>query len=261
MDNRPPVRKLSRQPPKTVVRTKAIRLNRLLSGVDGESSYLEIGLGTGKTFENIRATQRWGVDPEIRFDTENLPTGVRVFKVSSDSFFRELPQSELFDLIYVDGLHTFDQTLRDINNALKHLAPKGMILIDDTLPVTRWSAWRNQRLSNSLSCLRGDNSGRWYGDVFRVIPLLRSHFPDTQFVTIVQDDRGAPAHGQTILWRTSNRGSHVRVSEARLFLYRFFTFNALPGSVDFVKRYSGRREADAIDYATAQAAVTTVGKS
>ncbi len=39
-----------------------------------------------------------------------------------------------FDVIYLDGLHTFEQTLRDLLNALTLVADAGVIILDDVLP-------------------------------------------------------------------------------------------------------------------------------
>ena len=45
-----------------------------------------------------------------------------------------------FDVIYLDGLHTVEQTLRDLLNALPHLQPQGVIVIDDVRPPTDLAA-------------------------------------------------------------------------------------------------------------------------
>jgi len=52
-------------------------------------------------------------------------------KTTSDNFFLE--NKLLFDLIYIDGLHTYDQVKSDLENAYKFLKPKGYLLIDDYL--------------------------------------------------------------------------------------------------------------------------------
>jgi predicted O-methyltransferase YrrM len=52
-------------------------------------------------------------------------------KTTSDNFF--LTNKLLFDLIYIDGLHAYDQVKSDLENAYKFLRPKGYLLIDDYL--------------------------------------------------------------------------------------------------------------------------------
>ena len=40
------------------------------------------------------------------------------------------------DLVYLDGLHTFEQTYRDLCNTLMHAHPATVILVDDTVPTS-----------------------------------------------------------------------------------------------------------------------------
>jgi len=176
------------------------RINSLLDGMRSSSRYLEIGLNTGITFENVTAKRRWGVDPVVGFNQDKLPPGSRIFEQTSDSFFLSLPAGETFDFIYLDGLHQFEQALRDIENALAHLAPRGLILIDDVLPTSLLSCFRSQRMSNLAQKLLGDYSGRWHGDVYRAFAYLRNHLPHLAFTTCMEDPSGRPIHAQTILW-------------------------------------------------------------
>ena len=39
-----------------------------------------------------------------------------------------------FDIIFIDGLHEYDQVKKDIVNSLKFIDEKGFILIHDLLP-------------------------------------------------------------------------------------------------------------------------------
>ena len=52
--------------------------------------------------------------------------------MTSDAFF--LQNKQLFDLIFIDGLHHSHQVLRDINNALRWLSPSGTIVLHDCNP-------------------------------------------------------------------------------------------------------------------------------
>ena len=51
---------------------------------------------------------------------------------TSDAFFSE--NNQKFDLIFIDGLHHYEQVKRDIFNSLKFLNSKGIILLHDCLP-------------------------------------------------------------------------------------------------------------------------------
>ena len=48
------------------------------------------------------------------------------FKTKSDDFF--IKNKEDFDIIYVDGLHTYNQVKKDLINALKALKSDGIII-------------------------------------------------------------------------------------------------------------------------------------
>ena len=70
---------------------------------------------------------------EKNFDenTRDLKTSNKLnkFKSSSDVFFEN--NNEYFDFIYVDGDHSKDQVLRDLENSWKKLNKNGFLLIDD----------------------------------------------------------------------------------------------------------------------------------
>ena len=109
-------------------------------------TYLEIGIGDGGNFKKIECENKVSVDPF--FDNfngqneENPPT----FRMTSDEFFKS--NTEKFDLIFVDGLHTYEQTLIDIQNSLIFLNDGGFVLAHDTLPLNFY----NTRLEYNGEC-------------------------------------------------------------------------------------------------------------
>ena len=120
------------------------------------TSYLEIGYWNGINFKNINVKEKYAVDP----DPKTTPT----HKMTSDEFFMQ--NSKYFDIIFIDGLHHADQTLRDIKNSLRYLNPNGTILCHDMNPTTErmqlvpipkgqnfwtgdcWKAWVELRKTN-----------------------------------------------------------------------------------------------------------------
>lgn len=103
---------------------------------NGYKKYLEIGIGACKNHRRITAEYKETVDvfsaPPEGFENHN--------KMTSDLYFQHLDPAKKFDLIFVDGLHEHDQTLRDILNSLKHMNPGGTILVHDVDPPTEWHA-------------------------------------------------------------------------------------------------------------------------
>lgn len=83
-------------------------------------------------------------DIEQHFDANIKTSAARVtkYKGTSQAYFATLPSSETFDLIYVDGSHFADDVLCDAVNAWAHLAPGGVMILDDYL-------WRMYRQENS----------------------------------------------------------------------------------------------------------------
>jgi hypothetical protein len=71
--------------------------------------------------------------------------------------------NEKFDIIFIDGLHTEEQVLKDINNAFKNLTEGGIIILHDCMPPDAW----HQR---SLEDFReGENwNGRAWKAVLRI---------------------------------------------------------------------------------------------
>ena len=77
-----------------------------------------------------------------------------------------MQNKENFDCIFIDGLHHYNQVLKDIDNSLKILNSNGLILIHDCLPKTLdaqavprtdvewngdvWKAFVSKRVKNVL---------------------------------------------------------------------------------------------------------------
>jgi hypothetical protein len=190
----------------------ARRINRLLEAIPGAERYLEIGLEAGYTFESVYAQVRWGVDPRPRFDVKHLPVGVHVAVTTSDEFFGHLEPEESFDVVFLDGLHTFRQTYRDLVNACR-VCPEGAIIIDDVVPFDEVSAMPNQEESLQMRSRRGLGSSPylWHGDVFRVILCIREYHPELSFRTLVGAD-----NPQTLVWSTAPGSETTEVSETIL---------------------------------------------
>lgn len=98
-------------------------INRAVAefGADG-LRYLEIGCQSNFCFDAIIATHKIGVDP--------VSGGTH--RMTSDAFFAQ--NRETFDIIFIDGLHAYEQVQRDIINALAAVRVGGLILLHDLLP-------------------------------------------------------------------------------------------------------------------------------
>ena len=114
------------------------------------TSYLEIGCFKDETFNQINIKKKIGVDP---VSGGNL-------RMTSDKFFIE--NKEKFDLIFIDGLHVYEQVIKDIFNSIKILKENGIILVHDCLPRKLWYQTPT-RMSDT-----------WNGDVWKAIVECRT---------------------------------------------------------------------------------------
>ena len=168
-------------------------------GMPACSAYLEVGVSFGHTFENVMLPFRWGVDPYPMFDVAHLPQGVIFSALESDRFFSRLPENQKFDLVFLDGLHEWRQTYRDLINALDHTPDHAIILIDDVVPDDEWSSVPDQALAIERKRAAGRVDHRWQGDVFRVVLAIAAHHPELDFRVI--GDRGPHDNPQALVWR------------------------------------------------------------
>src|SRR5580698_1080401 len=85
------------------------------------ATYIEIGIRKGESLRlALDQTICVGIDPEPDIQTP-LSANTSVFRMTSDAFFaeEELPKllhAPAFDLAFIDGLHLFEQALRDFIN-------------------------------------------------------------------------------------------------------------------------------------------------
>jgi hypothetical protein len=114
-------------------------------------------------------------------------------------FFRSIRKDhEPYDLIFIDGLHHFDQVMRDFINAISFAHPHTVFLIDDTLPCDVFSSMRDQQQALDLRSRYSLSfqGNAWHGDVYLFVVLLSLYFPAYRYRTIV----GSQANPQTIIW-------------------------------------------------------------
>ena len=132
-------------------------------------SYLEIGVQDySSNCEKIKAEYKIAVDPAPRNKCDFIGT--------SDEYFAQLSLETKFDIVFIDGLHLSEQVDKDIENSLKHLNPKGAIVLHDCNPETESMQVRN------------DHGGPWTGDVWKSI--FKHRFKLDLEVYVINTDYG-----------------------------------------------------------------------
>lgn len=148
--------------------------------------YLEIGVERGTNFLQIRAPLKVAVDPAFK-----IPGGVRMIEgehfveTTSDEFFAQhtnLLEGKV-DVVFIDGLHTYEQALKDVENALDILSEGGVIVMHDCLPTSEAEACKYESEAKAHPEFRN----AWTGDVFRAIMDLRSSYDDLEVFVVDQD--------------------------------------------------------------------------
>lgn len=140
--------------------------------------YLEIGCDKNQIFSNIEIDFKIGVDPV---------QGGNVRK-TSDNFFKN--NFDKFDIIFIDGLHKYDQVNKDIKNSLKVLNEGGIILLHDCMP----KSYFHQAVPRSRMS--------WNGDVWKNIVEARTN-PEIDTYTCFADQ------GIGIIFNRPNRNKLV----------------------------------------------------
>jgi hypothetical protein len=120
-------------------------VNLLISRKKENCTYLEIGCASNSLFDSVYVKNKTGVDPI---------SGGNIRK-TSDEFFKSNKKS--YDVIFIDGLHSYEQVRKDIMNAMNCLKSGGWIALHDMLP------------RNWIECnMPNISPNAWTGDVWKV---------------------------------------------------------------------------------------------
>lgn len=175
--------------------TRADVINRLCA-LRAAPSYLEIGVHRGETFLAVAAARKVGVDPNFQFDiaeAQSAQPHATLLSMSSDAFFALPPAVDGgYDVIFIDGLHHADQTLRDLLNAVVWLKPDGVIVLDDMLPSSYHASLANGAHAIQLRVHLRDPDLSWMGDVYRLAFFIDSFLQQFSVATV---------GGQMLMWR------------------------------------------------------------
>ena len=161
--------------------------------------YLEIGVSRGQAFQRISADVKLAVDPAFRLTerTRELANAkgrvVEYFQTTSDAFFdneKALLEQHPVDVALIDGLHTYEQVVRDVENTVRYLKDDGVIFLHDCNPPFELAGRRAESWDEFMAQQSGPlKIGIWNGDVWKAIVELRSTRPDL-LVGVLKCDQG-----------------------------------------------------------------------
>jgi hypothetical protein len=131
--------------------------------------YIEIGVNLGFSMK-LRSsnTKAFGIDPEPKCPP--MPD-LEIFSMTSDDFFEKVQTGRIklpntFSLAFIDGLHTYDQALRDFINVEKISSPDSVVVLHDCIPLDEISS-ANPRISQFYT-----------GDVWKTLLIIARNRPD-----------------------------------------------------------------------------------
>ena len=166
-----------------------------------DSKYLEVGVQHGYTFHEVKAGLKVAVDPHFAFDVAAMQrdqdrSGCRYHQVTSNDYFNNIwNDGELFDVIFLDGLHTFDQTLKDFLNAIRCVKADGVIVVDDVMPVSYASSISDVDRFQEFRKKRGIEDGSWMGDVFKIPFFVKNYLSLYSYATVEENC------AQMVIWQ------------------------------------------------------------
>lgn len=185
-------------------------INRFVSLFD-QPRYLEIGVEEGHTFKAIQADWRVGVMPYPRFEDDSfLGEDFELFRMPSDRYFTDAVEiGRPFDVAFIDGLHTVEQTLRDFTNVLNFTKHDAVIFIDDIRP-SNWVEALHLDLWVKVRPLAEGTYTGWTGDVFKLLYLIETFFPSIELRIPAEDPN------LVVCWKRTKARSVEKPFAARL---------------------------------------------
>lgn len=161
---------------------KSVAIQKIIESIKAKN-YLEIGVAEGENFKKISCDYKIGIEPvPSPGNFENNQDKIKYFFTTSDIFFANHDIKKILtngiDVAFIDGLHEYNQVVRDVNNCLKYLNNGGFIVLHDCNPADSATA-TPRYLYNKIwnwkktICLIPKWEGPWSGDVWKAIIELR----------------------------------------------------------------------------------------
>jgi hypothetical protein len=144
------------------------------------ANYVEIGVHKGiSLIQANKGTPAVGIDPEPNIEPRiesEIPPAAEIYELTSDEFFERHDLSDLLGgpvgLAFIDGLHLFEQVLRDFINLEKYSDASTVILLHDCLPLDEETASRER--TTDFYC----------GDVWKATLVLRRLRPELDMIAV-----------------------------------------------------------------------------
>lgn len=138
------------------------------NGDYGINNYLELGVEEGNSLEIIAPFVKNNI---VSVDVQDIRKNKigSFFKMTTDDFFKRNPHSCMFDVIFIDACHHYENVRKDFENSLIFLNIGGVIFLHDVDPDA-------QELT--------DVDKPWAKDAYRIIYYIYEHHPELDVVVM-----------------------------------------------------------------------------
>lgn len=210
--NMQPWAKTTTAPKKRMPTGPAGRINYLVQKYQAQT-YLELNVHQKKTFSLVAAPVKVMACPlaqqaEGKAQAENAT----VLPLAPDAFFQQLATpgsavraalekqvpSLLFDIIFINGEHSFAVSLRDFTNSLAYAHENTVFVLNATVPNSPYSALPDKKRALAYSRAAGLAGAAWHGDVFKTVFAIHDLFPQYSYCTLAEEST------QTFIWRADD---------------------------------------------------------
>lgn len=181
------------------------RITILQNFIDSRNykTYLEIGTWKGDSFFPIKCHKKIAVDPTFKISKRTKQKWIlknprnffnSYFEMTSKEFFERkgqwLNRKYKPDIIFIDGLHTFQASLNDVLHSLKYLDPNGTIIVHDCFPPNKAAATPAESIEDADRMQIEGWKKEWCGDVWKTIIYLKLQHNKELDIFVLNTDYG-----------------------------------------------------------------------
>ncbi len=102
--------------------------NATIDSVDYFGKLLDTLPHVGPDLKGKKERHEW---TKSIIETIGVSNSVKLYTCGSNEYFNLLNNTKKFDVIFIDGDHSYRQSKLDLDNSLKHLDDNGIIIMDD----------------------------------------------------------------------------------------------------------------------------------
>ena len=198
--------------PEKSIPTNALgRLNYLAQRYEAVT-YLELNTQPGVIFSQVQTPVKVLVCPQVKTIPPNEQTdNITAIPLNSEDFFTQLSVADsplraalskqvpslCFDIIFINGKHTFSDSLHDFTSSLAYAHANTLFVLNASVPCDPYSALPNKKQALAYRRAAGIEGNAWHGDVFKTVFAIHDLFPQYSYCTLTG------ISSQTIIWQAA----------------------------------------------------------